>query len=478
MRAAAVFSALLGAAGMYFLAGLLGAGRSGRVIAGIIFALGSVNVLEMVEGHVNVFNAMWLPWIFAAWLMAYRGKWRPLITGVFAAAAFYGGGIYLLFYVGFAFVLLTLLSSRKLRALKASASAVVWAAGFSAFKLLPVAMWLREFPDASYAASANTLNWLGDILFGRYLHGAEVIMGQGSGWHEYGAYVGAAAAIMAIFGLVLAKNRKQSVLLAGALFSAALLSASGQVLKPFFDAFPYIPRSNISRLIIFTVIGISLLSGLGVSRLRAKGAAGKIAALLLMFFAVSELATLSAQLSRQAFVLPRVEDTIETARAPIEFTNRPLMAEHGGSNYSRSYEALLAGYGPLSFPSVLGPYPQVDSIEGEREGYAVFEGGRAGSIKIADWTPNRVVLDIEAERNAAVRINSNYAPGWRANDEPAENIGGKVGKTVAEGSTRIVFRFVPEGAAAGAAVTGAAIIFALGGMVVSARSGKRGPTSA
>ena len=104
LRLAAWLATSFGAIGMLMLGKRIKLSVYGALLAAMGVAFSSVNILEIVEGHPNIFAAMFIPWIFWAWLAAYRKKeirgkklW-PLITGVFLALTFFQGGIYLLMY--------------------------------------------------------------------------------------------------------------------------------------------------------------------------------------------------------------------------------------------------------------------------------------------------------------------------------------------------------------------------------------------
>ncbi len=313
-RLAIYTSIAITAIGMLMLAKRLRLSPLPALLAALGVAFGSVNLLEIVEGHPNIFSVMWLPWILASWLAAYRwythqtstqsstainqlshlkfnenfdghslvppqrGKLKiknsiatskhsllfnphVLITSLFLTLTFFQGGIYLLSYTAIAFLILTLLVKHPLTALKTTILSGLWAISFSAIKLLPVIYWLRQFQDTAYASSAYTLPYLTEILIGRNLHGIEdIIPNQGSGWHEYGAYVGPIIIILAVFSLFQIKRRLIRGLVISALL-AIFLSSLGPYLKPIFDQLPFIPRSNISRVILFAIIPISLLAG-------------------------------------------------------------------------------------------------------------------------------------------------------------------------------------------------------------------------
>src|SRR3989344_4404951 len=281
-------------------------------MAAVAAAFGSVSLLEIVEGHVNVFAAMWIPWIFYAWYGAYQANlklktqksklWSVLsekntiLCAVFLALTFYAGGIYLLMYTCLAFLFLLLVVPNRTRALMVTAGAGCLALGLAAFKLVPVLLWLRQFPDEAYASSAVTLtNWY-DILLGRYLHNSYVIFRQDSGWHEYGAYIGPFVFVLAILGLSQIRRRGVAILAGGALL-AWLLSMSGPSLKPLFDLLWFFPRSNISRIILLAVVPLCLLAGVGFDLVRRKLKLSPVVLAMIVGLVAVDVMSLASQLS-------------------------------------------------------------------------------------------------------------------------------------------------------------------------------------
>ncbi|HSX24813.1 MAG TPA: hypothetical protein VLG69_02525, partial [Candidatus Andersenbacteria bacterium] len=138
LRLDIVLSIIIGAVGMLVLARKLGRSVEAGFIASLAVAFGTVNLIESTEGHVNILTAMWIPWIFWAWLSVYQKKMKPLVCGIFLALTFLGGGVYLLIYTAIAFIVLSVLSSRRKDAMLTSLQSGLWGLGFVAFKLVPV----------------------------------------------------------------------------------------------------------------------------------------------------------------------------------------------------------------------------------------------------------------------------------------------------------------------------------------------------
>lgn len=448
-----------GAIGMLMLGKRLGLSVEASLLAAIAASFGTVNLLEVVEGHANIFAVMYIPWIFLSWLTAYRSKSKlwTIVTGVLLAFTFFDGGIYLLMYTSLAFAALFLLTKNHWRSLQISFVSGCWALGLAAIKLIPVALWLRQFPDQAYASSAYTLPYLNYIFLGRLLHDAgDVIPNQGSAWHEYGAYIGPFVLVLAILGLIVRRRNRIVRALAIAAVLATLLSATGPMLKPILDHAPFFPRSNISRVILFAVIPLSLLAGFGLDSLPKKSF------VIILLLVAADLFSLAYPLSEQAFVLPRVTDYIPPAPSPIAYTLFDYKTRHAGADYTRAYEATIRGYGTFSYCSVLGPQhargeqPAVRTIhdEGGSVLIATQSDQGKGSFQLLNWTPNEVRARVSMPGPGTVSLNTNYVPGWVVNGQPAKEAAGRVATTFDQaGEYTVVFRYLAPGFALGASIS-------------------------
>lgn len=479
LRLAIWLATAIGALGMLILGKRLGLSPWAATLAALGASFGSVNLLEIVEGHQNIFAAMWLPWIFWAWLGSYKdykapsGTWfkaalrsscrNQVLTAIFLALTFYQGGIYLLMYTALALLTLLIFMPDRKKAFLVTLYAGVIALGLAAFKLIPTLLWLRQFQDQAYASSAFTLPYLKEILFGRYLHGTQVFAAQEEGWHEYGAYIGPVIAALAIVSLTAIRRRLVWTLWAGALL-AIFLSASGPLLKPFFDQVAFIPRSNISRIILFAIIPLSLLAGIGLDNLRAWSGRkwAPIVSLMIIFLVGFDLLSLANALSQQAFVVPPVptEELPKLAPAPIAFTPQTFSTRVAGVDYGRSYAATLRGYGTMNYCSVIGPTSMARTIYDEKgTNNIILVKNDQAKFDVINWSPNEVRVSITTPAATEVALNSNYAKGWLVNSTPAEIVDGRVGTHVPAGTSDITFHYRSPGWLIGMIITLATLLF-------------------
>lgn len=453
LRMAIVLSVAVGGIGMLMLAKRLGRSMEAGLVAAIAVAFGTVNLLEITEGHVNVLTAMWIPWIFWAWHTMVFGKKKPIVCGIFLALTFLGGGIYLLMYTGIAFIGLVLLVQHRRVALIRTVQAILWALGFSAFKLIPVLVWLKQFPDDAYASSAYTLPWITEVLFGRHIHGADIIVNQMTGWHEYGAYIGYIIFGLSLIGLSYFKISRTVRVLAVAVVVALGISTLGPHLRPIFDQLWFFPRSSISRFILFAIIPIALLASYGLDRIAGwlPNQRAYIKALLVGFVAI-DIFGLTYQLSQQAFVLPHVVPTISPAPHPIVYTSERFDLDGNGSRHTRSYDAYKAGYGVLAYCSVLGPQPAVRTITDENHEIITVRDPGAHT-ELLSWDYNTVRVISDAPESTHIILNTNYAQGWTANGQPAIVVDNRVAAQIPAGVHDVVFSYKAPGFRVGLLIT-------------------------
>jgi hypothetical protein len=475
LRLAIYFATITGAIGMLFLGKKLKLSLTAAFITSLGFSLGSVNLLEIIEGHPNIFSAMWVPWIFWSWIKLYHLAHQKtlaqlfkspvtFLTAAFLTLTFFQGGIYMLMYVCIAFLFLIIVLTNRPAAFKATFAAGVWALAFAAIKLIPVLFWLQQFQDQVYASSASTLKSLHHILLGRYFHGPqndEIIPHQGGGWHEYGAYLGPFILALATLALTRLRQRKIQLFTLATLL-ALLISASGPFLKPFFDQAPFLPRSNISRFILFAILPISLLAGFGIDRFNPSRKTYQALRLFILFVITVDLATFTYPLSHQAFVLDPPVPTPAVPNAPMLYTLNTYQTRHQGVDYTRAYAASAQGWGTVSYCSVLGPKPAIKAIEHTEEDPSLLSSPtQTLNYEIHTWTPNRVETTVTTQESGELILNANYAQGWQVNNQPAQEIANRVGTKIDAGTHNLTFKYIAPGFRAGLTITIASLIAAL-----------------
>ncbi len=425
--------------------------------ASIIVLCSSALVLKASEGHTPIiFAYMWVPWVFWAWLQK-----RALLCGVFLALMLLQGGVYILSYTALSFIALTILRKNKLRAFRVSLFAGLWMIGLSGFQLIPTLYWLKEYQDEAFVSSTYTLNNLPDIFFGRYLHHTFILKNQVSDWHEYGAYIGYGVLLLVVLGASYYASRKTvRILLLGTVLTI-LVASVGPIFSSFVTHIPYIPRSNISRIILFTLLSGSLLAGFGMKRLIQLSSRAWAVPVLLAGFICIDLASLAYPIAEQGFSVPRVTDALPTLAYPIAYTPETFSIRQQGLDMPRAYAATLQGYGTSSFCNVVGPKSAVAQITTKNPHPPFITSGPDTDVKLLYWSQNTIKLSVNTKQESDIGLNANYAPGWRTSAGFIYRNKPRLTLQVPSGDREITLWYHPPGMHVGLLVSGVSFVIAL-----------------
>ncbi len=114
------------------------------------------------------------------------------------------------------------------------------------------------------------------------------------------------------------------------------------------------------------------------------------------------------------------------------------------------------------------PLPMSTRLRGdlEAEEYLVaVTGGRAapsGQARRRSWSPNRVVVDVDASSPVRLAINQNYHPGWHSSVGQVESWDGLLSVRLPSGHHEVVLRFLPRSGVGGMI---ASVVALLGGVL-------------
>jgi hypothetical protein len=443
--------------GMLFLAKALKLDPLPALLSSIVVIFSTALMLKATEGHTTIiFAYMWVPWIFWAWLYAYRTntqRWM-LACGIFLSLALLQGGIYILSYTVVSLIGISLLSSRRKDAVLISLYAGIWMIGLTSFQLIPTLFFLREFPDQSFVGSAYTYMRLWDIFFGRYLQGTYVIPNQVSRWHEYGAYIGYGVFALVLIGASYFKSSKIVRILLFGMVVTLILSSLGPLFEPLLHHLHFLPRSNVSRLVLFTILCGSLVAGFGMKRLLLLTASRyPLLPLVLVGFIAIDLLSIDYPIAEQAFVIPRVSKTLPQSPRPLTYVSDAYEMRYQGNDIPRAYAAAQKGYGTFSFCSVIGPQSSVvtTSVVNPSPSYIWAEEGV--STTLVSWSPNKIVFSYDAPQTTEVFINSNSAKGWQVDRGSIVRTSSLLTVHVPAGKQTVTVQYQPKGMVVGILIT-------------------------
>ncbi|MBI3255665.1 MAG: hypothetical protein HYZ63_01720 [Candidatus Andersenbacteria bacterium] len=455
-KVALIMSFIITSLGTLVLGKRLSFSPLGASLAALIFTFNGAIILKVVEGHVTIlFAYMWLPWVLWSYLAAYqsvskaRVAWLyTLSCATFLLCMLVSGGIYVLSYVLPLFGIVPLFTRQPGRAIRLTTSVLLLFLGLGAFQLLPTLYWVRQFPDPLYVNSTSTLAYLVDIFLQRNLHGAYILPQQLAGWHEYGAYIGYVTLFLALVGMATAPRHRVIRTMLILLPVTILVASSGPVLAPLFDAIPFIPRSNISRVAMLSVAILALMAGWGFTYLQKKNLSTVALCLIAMAIPIDLFSYAHDNLAK-TFSLPAVTTPIAPTPYPLAYTNRTFTVRSQGQDYERSYAYTKAGYGTFTFCTVIGPQARVSLFEEKPTRPFAYDKDGNFTVAISNWSPNSFEASYEAQYPSLVTVNGNFAPGWETSVGIVKNRDGQMGLATLPGSHTAVVKYRPPGLRAG-----------------------------
>lgn len=460
---------LLGLLGMHALSRRLGMGRLSSHLPPLVFMLSSLYSLHLREGHVEWTVMGLMPWAYLSSLKAREDPRFLVATAAVLSLMIYSGGVYV-FAMTAAFLTLhaSLLSWRERRAAPALglAGALVLAFLLSAPKVLPMLELLRDSPRPTKDAGRLEAVLLPKLLLLRDQNGLyedrSALPGRlgmdwdREGWHEFGVYVGLAPLALALLGL----SRRGREHWALAWTGAACLWISMGRTAWFVDLWALLHRLPVyrslqvpSRFLACVLFCLALFAGLGLSELeRAAGAPWRrrLAAVLLLTVLLDLLAV-TRPIVAGAFPIPPLP---AVRAAEFRQDGSGFEALRAAGSNSAMYPALLANRGVIDAYSIVS-VPRGAVKDARDPGYRgeAYLAGAGGRARLVRFSPNEVVVAVEADREDVLVLNQNHHRGWRVEADgrrsPALSRDGLLAAPVRSGARTVVFRYRPGSLLAG-----------------------------
>jgi hypothetical protein len=457
LRVEVLGMAILGALGAYFAASRFTESHAARALAVVLWALNGRWALQTAAGHTWHLAYAWMPWclyFFERARLPSRTVLELAGVGGCISMLVYSGGIYPLPHtaLGLAvYALILALLERSARPLTTLLLSGLLGIGLSAPKLLPLLDGFGKAPRIIESKETMDLGAFYTMLTSRdqgfFSRPARVAP---YGWHEWGIYIGAAGFFVLLVGFIFVEGRREAALKSlGVLFvtlgfGAFHPEAPWTLLHRFAPVFrsQHVP----SRFLYPAVFVLALVAAAGLGRVIVRRSLASpwldlAAALVVMVIGID--IALVAQKSMAAAMWMRVPEGIPHDR-PFHFEQEPPFHYKKRDWASPIYLAMLGNTGVINCYGTppferKGARPVTDP---RYRGEVHIEG--EGAARIVAWSPNRVVVDVEAASPGALLVyNMNYDEGWRANAGPAIAFENAVATRVAGGSSRITLFYRP-----------------------------------
>lgn len=472
---------MIGLFGMFLLARHLNISLISSYLSAFLFMLSGMYAVHLSVGHAIWVQMALMPFIFLFYLKSLSQIRYVILSALFMAFIFLGGGLYPLFFIitflAFYSVFLAIKEWRSPKAgyfrhLKNLVMVFLLFALLSSVKLAPMLAFTSEHSFEKKDVQHNDFKKMIEALTFRdaesrlgYMYDYSINgYGVAWGWHEYHAYIGFLPLLLFLAGSVfLFRKEWPLVLLAVISFLIAWGDSSIINIWGFLRQFPLISDLHgPSRFLAVFVFSASLVIGKFTSIFEdtkiafafksKKFSILKLILILVAIFIFIDLFLVNSHLFKHSFV-----------KKPLDIEAQEF-AQVTGDREKSQYPIYLANLGILTCFDRVKPQlraaPKFDTKTGAAyanyigEAY-IFETNETQQISY--FSPNKV--KVKANESGILVLNQNYAAGWKVKNNTIKNVDGLIGAHIEKGQ-EAVFYYLPGSFVFGSVIS--AISFVLG----------------
>lgn len=464
-----------------------------------VVCFSSFVALHLSEGHTRKIAIAWIPWVFYFLQRASSGETGSLRfaapAGVALALLPLDGSVYLSIYTVVGVVLISALTSLQRRTwapLRAGIWTLLISGLLAGVHLIPSAASQAVLHPALEAPTAGLplRSSIDMFLDPNQDPNAVKFSGQTQRWVEYGAYVGIAPVVLAVFGTLAGWRRLWPWAALGAFFFLGAFSPQMQSVLDHVPALGSLRNPQRMAVMVTVVAGLAAAFGLdrilqGLSRsssqtpaLPEAPRAAAWALAVLTALVIGQLIFVNTETLAQTFVIPppaAADEQFQQGWAPrrdvgtddsFPFTMANTARNRGSINRC-SVAAVRPGNLRLPSPEPGGEVA-AEFVDELYTGEAFLLTG-TGTATVVSQKTSEVVMTYSTETEATVVINQNYHPGWvvdvAASGSPAErraaeNARGLAATRVSPGRGTLTFTYLPPGLGAGLAASGGGLLLA------------------
>lgn len=408
----------------------------GAIATALVFASCSTQFLRIAVGHGHALAYSYLPWIAAGAVASLdTGRLLPAgLGGVALAIAIGEGGIYAGPHALVLIVLLAVTAAiRQRRAHPIVVLAVMGlvAFGFAAPKLLPMLRLMRTYPRLIESPEVTSWPVIFAALFSR--NPLPVLPSGYWEYHEYGAYIGPATALLALVGLRMRWRAIWPWVIAAAVFLLLALGDLGP-LSPWslLHHLPLFASHHVpSRFLVLFVFSAAVIAGAGADALvRMRRRWPGVVAVSLVVAGTVDAFMVGPPALYGAFVGPVPSLVPAQTFRQVASPDREMFA-HAVANMGTTN-----CYEPLDVKSAARA--QGDS---DYSGEEWLTG--PGDLRLARWSPNELQYDVNLAEPAVLILNQNFDTGWTlaAGDGVPFSHQGRLAVRLPAGPQRVVLRY-------------------------------------
>jgi hypothetical protein len=457
--------AVLGAAGAWAAASRFSTSHAARALVAVLWAVNGRWALQAAAGHSWHLAYAWMPWCLYFFERARRSEHRIADFaggGACIAMLVYSGGIYPLPHTVLllgVYALLLVIVERSPRPLATLAALGTLGVMLAAPKLLPLLDSFNKAPRLIDSTESLEPGALIALLTSRD-------QGFGSrpghvtpyGWHEWGMYISTAGALLLLGAVVFVQGRKEAALKAVGVLFFVLGFGAFHPQAPWTLLHKYAPvfrSQHVPSRFLYTallVFGLVAAAGIGrfVAARRAYAPWLDVALAVLVGVLAVDIGLVAQQPMAAAMwmvppdKIPRDRTFHFEQEPPFQYKRRdwagPMyLAMLGNTGVINCYGAPpfdRKGARPVGAPDYHGEVWITGTDGGATPG--------KGTAKIAEWSPNHVVVDVaDAEPGALLVYNMNFDEGWHSDVGAVVSHQSAIATRLPGGSARVTLRYRP-----------------------------------
>jgi len=461
----------LGLLGMFSLAQYFKMDKTSSYLSSFTFMLCSIFPLHLTEGHTSWLTISFIPWIFLFYLKSFADKKYILASIFFLSMTIFSGSVDIFKQI---FALLVIYSFFKILQLKKLISLKILLFIFSgtflicAIKLIPMIEFLSKYPRESFFSHEDHYGTALSTIYKMLLSREQMLLDKLSlnttvengllmpAWHEFGAYVGIIPLFLFIYGTLKTFKERWPLIVTGLFFFVIILGCKSPInlLKMIWTLPVYNSSVVFSRFIVGFIFSVSVLSGLGLTKLKEfltlpfkknKFLTPKIFSFLIVLFVLFDLYLVNSPIFKNAFRIKPIgisknkfftqkydefnffdEDISRSSQYPIFLNNNGLL---------ESYEIVEIKKGDIRTVGNSNYKGEAYLIESDED------------VLIKYFSPNKITISANIKNDDILVLNQNYYKGWLIKDgfdiREAKKFKGLISTNISPGKREITFYFLP-----------------------------------
>lgn len=420
----------------------------GAVTFGFILSFGGYLSQHLAEGYYVWGSMAWVPWFLLAGMLSIRKPRYIFLAGLMLVFMFGAGSMHMVVYSLLFLGLVTLFQTSPITMRRRGAiliGIILWFAILASIKLLPALSILET--NESRLGFTPPVTLLPQMLFARGilppLHHGDIVYR----WGEFGTYIGFVSIVLVCAGLVCKRQRiwiqYREFLIARVLMLVLAFTSfpiTHGVLSNIMDLFR-MP----SRLMIFPLIGLSILAARGMDVISSNKRRLSLAIALLLLLAV-DLISNDYQIFSRTFSIPLPELHIET----IFMRVKRSYSTPDDTYYRAAYVDYRENRGVNDLCRFYQRTPSTSAINGSLRkkvdrGEVYVSDAAAGSVELLSRNPQQLTIAANIQTATSLMVNMNYYSGWNTKEGfPVHEQDGLIAVALPPGEHKITLVYAPS----------------------------------